>query len=210
MKIRIAIIGQEGVGKTTIIQEIKKQWPSINIITREKNDIPNSYYKNLKNTYLDSQKLYFESWKKQIRALNNNEGISIIDRHIIEDITYFNVIKNMSILSKSQKEEGKNIKNQIIDFVDSNPKIDFIFLIGTKLKTITKRIIKRAQNNKSKEFQLYTCKNWWKNIYKSFYIKNKTLLNKLNKYSVNLHTLLNNKNSKKSAKKIIKIIKREY
>lgn len=201
---KIAIIGPGAVGKTTIIESLKKDLIDFKFMD-EREEIINehfdSYMKDFKSNAFELQKSFFNFRKKQIESFINFDNV-IIDRHLIDDFIFPETHIEFKNFNSEEVTKWKKIEKEYLLFLKSIPKLDFLFLL-----TANDEIIKKRREKRSSKVDLRKSE-----------INNHAFFNKVNeKYQSNNFKkfaekftkkliILENKESEKTAKNIKEII----
>ncbi len=208
----IAIIGPAGVGKTSIIKELKKQieldYPEIKLnclFEKEK-------YPFLDNQYNDKKKWAFitqiDFLTLRVRELyaeyttNDENKLIITDRLYLDDYLYLSSFyQEKSITKKEYKCYNLLFKKYKQMFVEEKIIYNYVFVLKADFNIILDRLNKRnrspAEIEKNKEY--------WKKQY-DLYFNDDRHLNLIKKNVKNLTIIDNNKCINKTVEKIMNII----
>ncbi len=201
---KIAIIGPGAVGKTTIIEILKKDLIDFKFMD-EREEILNenfdSYMKDFKSNAFESQKHFFNFRKKQIESFINFDNV-IIDRHLIDDFIFPETHIEFKNFNSEEATKWKKIEEEYLLFLKSIPKLDFLFLLTANDEIIKKRREKRSlkEDLRKSEMDNHYFFNKVNEKYQSDNFKK--FAEKFTKKLI----ILENKESEKTAKNIKEII----
>lgn len=169
----IVISGTVGVGKTTVIDEIKKivsqQKDKTSIFHKEKigedNPFLTYYYKGIYNwSFLIQVDFLLDRFKNTLNSSFNEYDYSFYDRHFLDDYiwTHFKNVKES--LTQFQMNIYNNINLHLAKKLNERSRVDYFILLKADFNTIVDRIKKRNRQEEQ-EVDIY----YWKNLYEIYY-----------------------------------------
>lgn len=214
---RIVISGTVGVGKSTtteiLIKELEKRKYIVDYVREETVNSPylRNFYENPKEwafiAQLDFLMERFKQWiiSEEKRKRNiNSKIITVYDRHFIDDYVFaelHSIKENISYLNSiTYQVVYKELLEKIVKY-DAKP--DYFFLLKANLSTIVDRL-----NTRGRSSEKNTSKNYWKNLYDSYYLKPKFKyhFSNYNKKVIEINT--ENKTPEEVVKNIIDLIEK--
>ncbi len=206
----IVISGTVGVGKTTVIDEIKKiisqDATKTSIFHREKigddNPFLTYYYKDIYNwSFLIQINFLLDRFKNTLNSSFNTYDFSFYDRHFLDDYiwTHFENVKYS--LTQFQMNTYNILNSHLTKKLNERSKVEYFFLLQADFNTV----IERIKNRNRKEEQEVDV-TYWRNLYKIYYkdIEIQNYLKENAKHLVIIDT--NNKTPTEIAKLILNII----
>jgi len=201
---KIAIIGPGAVGKTTIIKYLEQDLKEFEFIYERTNLINEDfekYMEDMQSNAFEMQKNFFYYRKEEVQKLNNFKNV-IIDRHLIDDFIFPQVHIESGNFTEQQVIDWKKIEKKYLNFLESTPKLDFVFLLEGNNEEIKKRRVNRSQNEKIREFELNN-HTFFEKVNEKY--KSPEFILSISKYSKKC-IILENNDSKETAEKIKQII----
>lgn len=127
--IRIEVSGAQGVGKTTLIKELKKYYPEF---------YTNTY--GLRSIFKDKEKSDYADTELQLKILNYQRDQILFNKYIFEDRGVLDGLAYMNILNKEGKsnlpyEVYKYIEQESIYLLKS-PFVDAIVLVPVEFELV--------------------------------------------------------------------------
>lgn len=184
-KLRIGVVGSMGVGKTSLVKYLAKDW-EIRVITENfsKNPFLEKYYKDPQRYSFSSQIWFYENRISQIMSFNKFKK-AIVDNDLQGNKVFALAQYKMGYMKKDEY----SLYERIINLLDDNnhyTKTQLLLYTFAPYKIVEKRIFDRAR-----DFELKRLKENKNNFskylkvlcecFEEWYLKNK---NRINIYKV--------------------------
>ena len=204
---RVAIIGPGAVGKTTVIDNMKKFLVENNIKKFDERrgfitDEFNKYMGDMKNNAFRMQQEFFKKRIQQFRELNGHSA-GLMDRHSTDDFIFSRAHILVGNFSEEQTKKWMKLEKKYFRILNRFEKLDILFLLMQSNKVIEDR---RKQRSSSEEFRSTETKNteFFKEVNKMYHDE-PSIIYKAFLFSKK-QVIIFNENSEKTAKQIEGVI----
>ena len=200
---KIGIIGPTAIGKTMVMKYLEQDLKEFEFIYG-KQDIINEdfrgYAEDMNSNAFETQKSLFAYRKEEIKKLNNFQN-GIIDGHLINDFIFSKTYIEVNNFTEEESSSWKKMEKKYFIFLDSTPKLDYVFLLDASSEEI-KRRRECSQDEKTKEFEVNN-QAFFEKVNEKY--KSLEFISSISKYSKK-YIILENNDSKETANKIKQII----
>ncbi len=200
---KIAIIGPENIGKTMVMKYLEQDLKEFEFIYGKQNIINEDFQgftEYMKSNPFETQNDLFAYRKEQIKKLNNFQN-GIIDGHLIDDFILSKTYIEVNNLTEEQSSSWKKIEKKYFNFLNSTPKLDYVFLLDASSEEINKRR-ECSQDEKMREFETDN-QAFFEKLNEKY--KSLDFISSISKYSKK-YIILENNDSKEKYEKIKQII----
>ena len=200
---KIAIIGPENISKKMVMKYLEDNLKDFKFFDKS-NDMINEnfekYSKNLQSNAFEMQKNIFINRKKEIQNLTNFKNV-VIDRYLIDDFITSQTYIEVNNFTKEESKYWKKIEKKYFNFLDSIPRLDYVFLLDDSNEEIKKRK-ECSQDEKTREFEVNN-QTFFEKVNEKY--KSLEFISSISKYSKK-YIILENNDSEQTANKIKQII----
>jgi len=181
-KLRIGVVGPMGVGKTSLVNFLSKDW-KIRVISENFNKSPflEKYYKDPKRYSFSSQIWFYENRIRQIMNFNKYKK-AIVDNDLEGNKVFAQAQYKMGFMNKDEYSLYEKITN-LLDGNNNYAKTNIFLYTFAPSKIVEQRIFERARDFELKRLKenksnfsryikvLCECfEEWYKNNYKTMNI----------------------------------------
>lgn len=208
-KLQVAIIGPGAAGKTTILDELKEYFKSINMIVFDERKFLDGkfeeYMKNMKLNAFEMQELFFKERYKQIIQMQFT-NFSIIDRHLIDDVIFPQAHIELKNFDDIQKQKWQKIEWKYLRKLESKPKLDVLFVLRVKYEDIQNRRKIRSSQEESRKHEIEPENDkFFRLVNKIYYDENSKWISLSKKFAKKV-IIFDNEEKEKIKKEIIRVI----